>query len=196
MAANRPFIVILPGGSQNPTHYGYLAHLLQLAGYPTYSALLPSVGASEPVTIQDDMAYIRDRMILPILEHEGHDVVLVMHSYSGIPGSAAALNLGKKERLAQGKKTSVIGQIFVAAMLQKGGDGTDIFTTIGGAFPPFLRPDVGARRERDIHSHSGTNSHGSPTPISSDAMIVYRRCIQRRPQFSRRRLLHRPWRRG
>jgi hypothetical protein len=182
MASNRPFIVILPGGSQNPTHYGYLAHLLQLAGYPTYSALLPSVGASEPVTTQDDMAYIRDRIIMPILEHEGHDVVLMMHSYSGVPGSAAALGLGKKERLAQGKKTSVIGQIFVAAMLQKGGDGTDIFTTIGGAFPPFLRPDVGAHRERDIHSHSCTNSHCSPTPISSDAMIVYRLCILRRPQ--------------
>jgi pimeloyl-ACP methyl ester carboxylesterase len=131
MASTRPFLVILPGGSQNPTHYGYLAHLLQLAGYPTYSALLPSVGASGKVTTQDDMAYIRDRMILPILENEEHDVILVMHSYSGVPGSAAALGLGKKERAAQGKKTGVIGQIFF-----------DIFTASGGSFPPYLRPDV------------------------------------------------------
>jgi hypothetical protein len=142
MASTRPFLVILPGGSQNPTHYGYLAHLLQLAGYPTYSALLPSVGASGKVTVQDDMDYIRDRMILPILDHEEHDVILVMHSYSGVPGSAAALGLGKKERIAQGKKTGVIGQIFFAAILQKGGDETDLFTATGGAFPPFLRPDV------------------------------------------------------
>jgi pimeloyl-ACP methyl ester carboxylesterase len=146
MASTRPFFVILPGGSQNPTHYGYLAHLLQLAGYPTYSALLPSVGASAKVSTQDDMVYIRDRMILPILEHEEHDVILVMHSYSGVPGSAAALGLGKKERVAQGKMTGVIGQIFLAALLQKGGDGIDIFTASGGSFPPYIRPDVSSNR--------------------------------------------------
>lgn len=142
MASTRPFFVILPGGSQNPTHYGYLAHLLQCAGYPTYSALLPSVGNSDKVAIQDDMTYIRDRMILPILELEERDVILVMHSYSGVPGSAAALGLGKKERIAQGNKAGVIGQIFYAAMLQKGGNGVDLFTAGGGSFPPFLRPDV------------------------------------------------------
>ncbi|KAH7130095.1 hypothetical protein B0J11DRAFT_482395 [Dendryphion nanum] len=144
MASTRPFIVILPGGSQNPTHYGYLAHLFQLAGYPTYSALLPSVGASEKITTEDDMVYIRDRMILPILEHEEHDVILLMHSYGGVPGSAAALGLGKKERLAQGKKNGVIGQIFFAAILNKGGDGVDLFTASGGSFPPYLRPDPDA----------------------------------------------------
>jgi hypothetical protein len=88
------------------------------------------------------MAFIRDRMILPILELEERDVILVMHSYGGVPGSAAALGLGKKERTAQGKKAGVIGQIFYAAMLQKGGDGVDLFTAGGGSFPPFLRADV------------------------------------------------------
>jgi hypothetical protein len=32
MTSTRPVLLILPGGSQNPTHYGYLAHLLQSAG--------------------------------------------------------------------------------------------------------------------------------------------------------------------
>jgi len=108
MTKTRPIFVIVPGGSQNPTHYGYLTHLLQSANYPTFSALLPSVGNSSKVTTQDDMAFIRDRMILPILELEEHDVILVMHSYSGVPGSAAALGLGKKERIAQGKRAGVL----------------------------------------------------------------------------------------
>jgi hypothetical protein len=142
MASTRPFFVIVPGGCQNPTHYGYLAHLLQLAGYPTYSALLPSVGASGTVTTEDDMAYIRDRMILPILDYEEHDVILVMHSYSGVPGGGAALGLGKKERAARGKKAGVIGQIYCAAILQRGGDGVDLFTASGGSFPPYLTPDA------------------------------------------------------
>ncbi|KAF2789976.1 hypothetical protein K505DRAFT_352239 [Melanomma pulvis-pyrius CBS 109.77] len=143
MATSRPFFVIIPGGSQNPTHYGYLAHLLQKEGYPTYSALLPSVGSAAQTTTRDDMAYIRDRMILPILDYEERDVITIMHSYGGIPGSAAALGLSKKERLAQGKKTGVIGQIYYAALINQGseGDGPDIFTITGGAFPPYLRPD-------------------------------------------------------
>lgn len=142
MASKHPFFVILPGGSQNPTHYGYLAHILQLAGYPTFSALLPSVGATGNVTTQDDMMYIRERMLLPILDVEEHDVIIIAHSYGGVPGSAAVHGLGKAERTAQGKKTGVLGQIFIASILQKGGDGTDMFTASGGQFPPHLRADV------------------------------------------------------
>jgi hypothetical protein len=141
MASTRPVFLILPGGSQNPTHYGYLAHLLQSAGYPTSSALFPSVGNSAKIGAEDDMAFFRDRLILPYLD-EGRDVILLMHSYSGVPGSSAARGLGKKERAAQGKKGGIIGQIFYAAMLQKGGDGGDLFTAGGGSFPPFLQPDV------------------------------------------------------
>ncbi|KAF2866640.1 hypothetical protein BDV95DRAFT_611690 [Massariosphaeria phaeospora] len=82
MSSKRPFIVIVPGASTNPSHYGYLFHLLQRAGYPTFSALLPSVGASSNVTADDDTQYVRNSMLLPILDHEQHDVILVSHSYS------------------------------------------------------------------------------------------------------------------
>lgn len=54
---------------------------------------------SAKVTTEDDMAFIRDRMTLPILELEECDVILVMYSYSGVHGSAAAFRLDKMERL-------------------------------------------------------------------------------------------------
>ena len=142
MANQRPFIVIVPGASQNPAHYGYLSHLLQLAGYPVFSALLPSVGAAAKVSVDDDTAYVRDKMLLPILDHEQHDVIILMHSYSSVPGSAAAHGLSKAERAASGKKTGVIGQIYLAALLPKGGDGKDIVGAFGGHYPPHIRPDV------------------------------------------------------
>ena len=81
-------------------------------------------------------------MILPILDHAERDVILIMHSYSGVPGSAAARGLGKSERTAAGKKTSVIGQIFITAMLIKGGDGTTILSALGGEYPAAITPDV------------------------------------------------------
>lgn len=138
--AGKPFFVIVPGASQNPAHYGYLSHLLQLAGFPVFTALLPSVGNGQ-ATAEGDTKYVRDSMLIPVLEHEEHDVILVMHSYSSVPGSAAAMGLGKKERAAKGKK-GVIGQIFVSALLPKGGDGNDVLGAFGGKYPPHIRPDV------------------------------------------------------
>ena len=142
MLDKRPFIVIAPGASQNPAHYGYLSHLLLLAGYPVFTALLPSIGSADEVSVQDDAQYIRDKMILPVLDHEERDVVLLMHSYSSAPGSAAASGLGRGERKAQAKNTAVIGQIYLAALLPKGGDGKDIVGTFGGSYPPHIRPEV------------------------------------------------------
>jgi len=141
MAPKRPFFVIVPGASQNPTHYGYLAHLLQLAGYPTFSALLPSVGQGK-VTVEDDANYVRDNMVLPVLDIEKYDVVIVTHSYSSIPGSAAIQGLSKTERMAAGKTTGVLGQIHIVTILTKGGDGESVMGTFSGEYPPHIRPDV------------------------------------------------------
>lgn len=142
MADKRPFFVIVPGASQNPAHYGYLSHLLFQAGYPVFSALLPSVGATKDVSVEYDAEYVRNNMLLPVLDHEEHDIILIMHSYSSVPGSAAAKGLGKSERAAQGKRTCVIGQIYIASILAKGGDENDIVSTFGGHYPPHIRPDV------------------------------------------------------
>jgi hypothetical protein len=142
MASKRPFIVIVPGASQSPAHYGYLSHLLLQVGYPVFSALLPSVGTTGNVTVDDDTSYVRNNMLIPVLDVEEHDVVMLMHSYSSVPGSAAAKGLGPAERKAQGKKTAVIGQVYLSALLPKGGGGNDIKGAFGGQFPPHIRPEV------------------------------------------------------
>jgi hypothetical protein len=141
MAPN-PFIVIVPGASQNPAHYGYLSHLLLLAGYPVFSATLPSVGAKERVTAEDDATYVREKMLLPVLDVEERNVVMIMHSYSSVPGSAAAKGLAPADRKAEGKKTSVLGQVYLASILRKGGDGIDVKGAFGGQFPPHIRAEV------------------------------------------------------
>ena len=138
----KPVFVVVPGAAQTPAHYGYLQHLLMSQGYGVLSALLPTVGSSAPVTIEDDAAYIRSRMLLPVLDIEKHDVILIAHSYSGLPASAAARGLGPAERAAEGKTTSILGQIFIASILARGGDGKDVVATFGGQLPPHIRVDV------------------------------------------------------
>lgn len=81
-------------------------------------------------------------MLLPLLDVQGHDVIIFSHSYGGLPASAAARGLSKKERAAEGKATAVIGQIFLASILPRGGDGQDVFAIFGGRLQPFIRAEV------------------------------------------------------
>lgn len=142
MSTRRPFLVIVPGGSQNPSQYALFAHLLLSAGYPVYTGLLPSVGTTSRVTTTEDTAWVRDHMIIPALDREERDVIIITHSYGSVPGSAAALGLDKASRAKEGKKTGVIGQIHIAGTIHKGGDGKSIVESFGGEYPPHLQVDV------------------------------------------------------
>lgn len=81
-----PIFVIVPGASQTPSHYAYLIHLFHSRGYGTLTALLPSGGATEKVTVEEDAEFIRSRMLLPVLDTKRHNVVLVIHSYAAFLG--------------------------------------------------------------------------------------------------------------
>ena len=107
MTPAAPVIAIVTGSGQTPSHYAELISHLHHAGHPTCCTILPSVGASDPCTAAQDATYIRERMLLPFLDTEHRDVILLMHSYGSIPGSAAAKGLSKQERQAEGKATGV-----------------------------------------------------------------------------------------
>lgn len=141
-AFSKPIFVIPPGAGLQPGHYGLLMHLLMKAGYGAMSSMLPSCGATGIMTVEEDAEYIRNRMIRPISDIEEHDVIVLMHSYSGLPGSAAASGLSKEERLKSGKNTSVLGQIYLSSMIAKGSEGKDLIDTFGGQTPPHIRVDV------------------------------------------------------
>jgi hypothetical protein len=114
-----------------------------------------------------------------------------MHSYSSVPGSAAAKGLSKSQRAAQGKKTGVIGQIHLASILAKGGDGNDVKEAFGGQLPPHIRPDVGImgvfKRLKMLKSSS------SPKPMFFDATTASRHCITTLQMTLRIRLPRLPW---
>ncbi|KAL8852520.1 MAG: hypothetical protein Q9221_002644 [Calogaya cf. arnoldii] len=140
----KPVFVLVPGSAMNPSHYAYLQHLLLNEGYGVLSAMLPTVGTGANVTVEDDTEYIRSRMLLPVLDIENHDVIMISHSYSTLPASAAAKGLGKADRDAEGKKTSVLGQIIIAGILARGDDGKDLVATFGGQLPPHIQIDKNA----------------------------------------------------
>lgn len=138
----KPCIVIVCGAWHSTLHYNGLIVLFQQAGYQVSSQKLPSVNPDVPAnhTSSTDAAFIRERLLLPLVK-DGTDVLMVMHSYGGCPGAAAAKGLSTKERKADGKTGGIIGLIFIAAFLLHQGE--CVFNCVGGKWEPWHCVDVG-----------------------------------------------------
>ncbi|OKP01369.1 hypothetical protein PENSUB_7359 [Penicillium subrubescens] len=99
----KPIILIVPGGFTLPELYSDVITHVASKGYPIEALHLPSVGykTSVPGTMQDDAAFIASE----ISKHadEGKDVVLIAHSYGGLPATESAKELSKADRQRQGK---------------------------------------------------------------------------------------------
>lgn len=65
--------------------------------------------------MEDDAIHIRKTT--SELVAAGKDVILVLHSYGGIPGTASAKGLLKKAREAEQKSGGIISIVYVAAFL-------------------------------------------------------------------------------
>jgi pimeloyl-ACP methyl ester carboxylesterase len=100
--ATKPEFVIVPGAWHSPEAFKSTTVLLQNAGYTVHGISLPSVGASPPLQSFDPDVSVIQNAINKVLS-SGKDVVIVYHSYGGVPGSEAlgeyikALESGKKK---------------------------------------------------------------------------------------------------
>ncbi|KIM93439.1 hypothetical protein OIDMADRAFT_149723 [Oidiodendron maius Zn] len=94
---SKPTIVMVPDAWHEPTIYSGVVQSLSNFAYPTVSLALPLVGAVPPhEDFSGDVAAIRDCLTKLVLDNK--EVVLVVHSYSGIPGGEATKELGKRAR--------------------------------------------------------------------------------------------------
>ena len=129
--------VLVPGSFATPAEHDKLEELLTKAGHPVkHVALLTANDGSRlpPATGDDDAAEIRSA-IIDILDKENHNVVLAVHSYSGIPGSSALKELGQKDRKAANKSTYVSGILYIAACLpDEGQSSRDLFPNMPEAY--------------------------------------------------------------
>lgn len=109
-----PTIVIVPAACQIPAHYQPLASALRNANFPVAVIPLPSVGASPGLkNFDEDVAAICK--VVNSLVDDGNEVVVLLHSYGGLPGSAAMKGLGAKDRLRDGEKGSVKRLVYVSS---------------------------------------------------------------------------------
>lgn len=138
----KPVIVFAHGAWHQPLHYLSLLRSIQAKGHTVVSpvnATLDLKGLSAGKTCQDDTKVIRDAM-RPFLE-SGEDIVLVCHSYGGIPGTDAVEGNTVQERAAKGLKGGVKSVVYIAssALPQRG---MCIFDMVGGGPEPWWDSDV------------------------------------------------------
>ena len=87
---------------------------------------LPSAGA-HPGHVDNSQDVGAIRTIITNLANDGKEVLLVMHSGGGIPGSLAVEGLGIKDRKAEGKKGGVVRVFYIGLLLPE--LGKSIFET-------------------------------------------------------------------
>ena len=132
-------VVLVPGAFHIDSVMDILAARLVAKGYDTRIWGLKTVNKAGVSVAQDSL--LLDRGILrPLIEDQGKEIVLYLHSYAGFPGSAAITGLSKVERSAKGLQGGIIGLIYQSAFVPKVGD--TLLQMIGGNYAPWQDPDV------------------------------------------------------
>lgn len=139
--SSSPVIVLVPGAFGTPAGYDKLLPYLTEAGFSTRPGPYPSCNPVDPstATAPKDIASMRENVLLPLIEQEKKDIVIVAHSYGGLVAGSAAKDLDKPTRQAQGQAGGVIGLIYVAGNIAL--EGEALMDAMGGSYPPFLKLD-------------------------------------------------------
>jgi pimeloyl-ACP methyl ester carboxylesterase len=135
----KPTIALVPGSFSTTAAYDKLIEQLSEHGYPTLRIELKSVGGTVPATSHDDAAHIHSTLS-PLVE-EGKEIVVIMHSYGGVPGTDGTKGLAKVDQSATGKSGGVIALVYIAALMIR--QGASLAETRGetGSLPDWVTFD-------------------------------------------------------
>jgi pimeloyl-ACP methyl ester carboxylesterase len=138
--SSKPTVIFVPGAWHTPESFALVAAHLKDAGYEYTDVDKPSVSLSAPYiqSFEPDVEAVRKEVLAA--SDAGNDVVLVMHSYGGIPGSAAAKGLSKEDREKEGKKGGIIGLVYISSFAIE--EGQSLISAAGGELSPWCIVEV------------------------------------------------------
>lgn len=113
---SKPTFVCLHGAWHSPSCWDKIKPLLSTHGYDCVCPAFPSTGAKIPVRdFTEDVDTIRST-VTELIEQQ-KEVIVVMHSYSGIPGGQALEGLDKKTQTEKGLEGGVIRLIYIMSFI-------------------------------------------------------------------------------
>jgi pimeloyl-ACP methyl ester carboxylesterase len=116
-----PTVLIIPGAWQTPFHYHLLLPSLQKLGYRVECLSNPSNSKTGPWLASWEEDVLNIRSAIDQEAAAGHEVVLVMHSYGGCPGSEATKEYLVQDFAAKGGEGGVSGLVYMSAMVMPAG---------------------------------------------------------------------------
>ncbi|PYH78200.1 hypothetical protein BO82DRAFT_435148 [Aspergillus uvarum CBS 121591] len=132
----KPTFIFAPGAWYPSTAFD--PAIEKLPGYRCHTVAFPSI--QQATTVQDlhpDINAVRS--LVQQEADEGHDIIVVSHSWSGLPVNSALDGLGKAEREAAGRSGGVIKLVFLAAFLPEVGQ--SLLGAFGGQAPEWYIHD-------------------------------------------------------
>lgn len=114
----------------------------KLSDYRSHSVAFPSVQqATSIVDLQPDIDAVR--CLVQQETEAGNEVVIIAHSWAGLPVSSALEGLSKSERETAGQKGGVMKLIFITAFIPNIGE--SLIGAFGGMPPPWYVRDVSSK---------------------------------------------------
>lgn len=139
--AAKPAVVVVNGSFCPELFYSDMKEEFSKAGYEAVVANIPSIGNGDRLpaaTVAEDASHIHS--ITSKLANQGKDVVLMTHSYGGIPGTESAQGLAKKEREAVGKVGGIVRLIYMTSVVPP--VGKSLGDLLGDSLPETIEVQV------------------------------------------------------
>lgn len=120
--ASKPFTLIVPGGLTPATVYDPIVEKVTKRGHDLRAVQLPSVRlhsetgpVREPPTMYEDAAFIAKEA--EALADAGRDVIIISHSYGGVPATESVRGLSKAARRKEGKPGGVVRLAYMTSLV-------------------------------------------------------------------------------
>ncbi|KAI0398477.1 alpha/beta-hydrolase [Xylariaceae sp. FL0594] len=121
--STKPYFLLVTGSFALPSMYDSLVEAMKERGYELKAVHLPTVGVAPgkgrdvtpPPTMYDDAAAIAKEV--QTLADAGREVILVAHSYGGIPATESTKGLSVQERKKAGKKGGLVRLAYKTVVL-------------------------------------------------------------------------------
>lgn len=126
MSSPKPSIIVIPGACGLPEFYDSVVDPVAAKGYDIKAVHLPTLGLKlgpqegAPGSIYDDAAFIAKKV--EALADQGKDVILIAHSYGGVPTTQCTEGLSKAERKAAGKQGGIIRLAYMTCLVPAVGE--------------------------------------------------------------------------
>ena len=148
-STTKPNIVLVPGAWHKVAQYAPLRTRLQQAGYEVEGIDYPS-SSPNPTNKNFDPDVKVVREAIARLADQGNDVMVVVHSASGIIAGEAAKGLSKADREKDGNVGGIVRMAYICAFAAP--EGVALYDAIGGPAPWHIieGSTVRSSQEKDI----------------------------------------------